>query len=130
MAQDAQARLISGSAINMVDVPAGANTDAEQGDVKIIGDMVVVALRGASSGSQASYARKGVYDVVKKNGQINAGAQVYWKADEDPQGGTAATGAATTNTSGAKLLGIATQLAATDAETVRVVLQGETGAGT
>lgn len=122
MAQDAQARFISGNAINMVDVPANASTTMSQGDVITIGEIVVVALRASTSGTQASHARKGVYDVVKANGAISAGAKVYWDADGNPQGGTAGTGAATTSTSGNKMMGYATEAAAETAEVVRVVL--------
>lgn len=125
MAQDAQARFISGNAINMVDVPADASTTKTQGDVITIGDIVVVALRDSTSGTQASYARKGVYDVVKANGSVTAGAKVYWDDDGNPQGGTASTGCATTSSGGNKLMGYATQAAAETAEVVRVVLASD-----
>lgn len=126
MAQDAQARFISGNAINMVDVPATASTTESQGDVVVVGEMVVVALRASTSGTQASYAREGVYDVVKANGAITAGALVYWDEDGSPQGGTASSGAATTTSGSNTLLGKATQAAADTAEVVRVVLMGST----
>ena len=61
-----------------------------------------------------------VYDIVKTNGAITAGAKVYWAAAGNPQGGTAGTGAASTTNTGV-FLGYAQKAAGITDETVRVV---------
>lgn len=119
MAQPAQARLIAAG--DSFDLTASANR--AQGDVVIVGDTLVgVSLRQYDSGANSSLHLRGIFDIVKKNGAINAGAVVYWHPTENPQGGTAGSGAATTSSGGAKRLGTAVAAAGADDETVRVLL--------
>ena len=93
---------------NAIDYVAAANVVA--GDVVVQGDLVGVVRQDALSGELTSLSTSGVFQFAKATGgAIAAGAIIYWNS---------ATGVATTNASGAKLIGKAVAAAATDATTV------------
>src|SRR5690606_38653545 len=80
-----------------IDYTPGAAVSA--GDVVVQGSLVGIAALDIEANRLGALHVEGIFDVVKVNGAINAGASVYWDADGSPQGGTAGTGAATTTSS-------------------------------
>lgn len=65
---------------------------------------------------------RGTFSVVKVTGAITKGVALYWDADADPLGGTAGTGALTTNSALGPFAGFAAAAAASDATTVQLNL--------
>lgn len=94
--------------------PSGSDLDA--GDVIVQGELVGVVTHDTPDGELGALYVDGVFKVQKANGAITAGALVYWDADGNPQDGTAYDGAATTTSSGNKLMGKAV-LAAAETDT-------------
>lgn len=117
MAQTFQGLLISKGAT--IDYTPTADTAA--GQVVVVGSLVGVATTAISANVLGALHVEGVFDVVKANGAISAGAIVYWDADGNPQGGTAGTGCATTTSGGNSRFGVTLEAAAETAETCRVL---------
>ena len=92
------------------------------GAVVVQNSLIGVAKQPIEANRPGALAAKGVFDVVKATGAINAGAAVYWDADGNPVGGTAGTGAATTTSGGNSFMGFAVAAAAESDATVRVLL--------
>ena len=106
---------------DVIDYTPGS--DVACGDVVVQGSLLGVAVKPIASGILGSLVLTGVFDFVKVTGAITAGAPVYWNATGDPVGGTAGTGALTTNSS-YTFAGYAAEAAASDATTARVVMPG------
>tara|TARA_R110002072_G_scaffold238769_3_gene396390 strand:- start:10357 stop:11040 length:684 start_codon:yes stop_codon:yes gene_type:complete len=66
------------------------------GDVVVTGARVEIARTDIAADRQGSLSCEGIYDIVKVTGAIAVGVDVFWDADGDPVGGTAGSGAATT----------------------------------
>lgn len=121
MAQANKATLVQ-DAGSIDHTPASA---VSAGDVVVIGDRVAIARTDIAANRQGSLSDCGVYDVVKKNGAISDGDDIYWDADGDPEGGTAGTGACSTDPSVGPLMGTAVKAALAADEKVRVRFQGD-----
>lgn len=98
----------------------------DAGDGCIIGDLFGVAIGDAASGATAVLAREGVFDLEKASGAsgyaFTAGESVYW----DP---SAKVAKPRTEGTGAVLIGIAIEAAASTATTVRVAICGRAQGG-
>ena len=92
------------------------------GSVVVQGSLVGFAKLAIAANKLGALAIAGVFDLVKINGAIAAGAPVYWDADGNPQGGVAGSGAATTTNTdaGDTFVGFAIAAAAETAEVVQV----------
>lgn len=90
-----------------------AATDVASGQGVEMGALFGVALTSAATGEQFEAGITGVWQLPKVSGEITAGAKVYWT-------GTAVTTTATGN----RLIGAATETAATAAATAIVRLNG------
>lgn len=100
------------------------NAAVVQGQVIVVGSnsLVLVAEHAYGANELGSYAIWGDFEIVKVNGTIGAWSAIYWDAAGNPQGGTAGTGCATTESSGNTFLGFAPEaVASATAETVRVI---------
>jgi predicted RecA/RadA family phage recombinase len=97
--------------LNPDTVPYGA------GDLLIVNNLAGVCANDVASGGEVEIVPQGVFEFPKLAGEINQGADVYWsKADK-----------AIANAGGAAGLwgiGVATEHAATDAATVKVLIVG------
>lgn len=111
-----------GSSWGRVDYTPGSAVSA--GQVVVIGSLLGFAEVDIEANRLGALAIGGVFDVVKANEEITAGAAVYWDADGNPYGGTAGTGAATTTSSGNTFAGFALATAGATATTVRLVSFG------
>ncbi len=90
----------------VADVPAGS--------VVIQGDLVGITKRDVKANTLGGLAVEGVFDIVKVTADvINAGAKVYWKADDET---------VVTTASGNKLVGKAIATAGAGTTTVRVLM--------
>lgn len=89
------------------------------GDVVVTGKRVEIARTDIAADRQGALHNEGVYDVVKVTGAIAVGVDVFWDADGDPVGGTAGTGAATTEPLG-RWIGRSTKAAGSSDTVVRV----------
>lgn len=88
--------------------------DVAAGSVVVQGDLVGITKRDVKANSLGGIAVEGVFDIVKVPADvINAGAKVYWKADDQT---------AVTLATGNKLLGKAIATAGAGTTTVRVLL--------
>lgn len=109
-------------------VHEGGSIDYTPGSAVVAGQVVVqnsvigIAKVPIVANALGALSVRGVFDVVKATGAINAGAAVYWDADGDPVGGTAGTGAATTTSTANTFMGFAAAAAASGDATVRVRL--------
>ena len=92
-------------------------TDTEAGAVVFLGKLAGITKLDIPAGELGAVATVGVFNVIKASGAIAQGAAIYWDADA---------GKATT-TPNAKYLGVAIEAAASDAETVKVLIN--VGAG-
>ena len=108
----------------MIDYTPGAAVGA--GTVVIQGGLVGITNLDIPAGTNqlGALAVTGVFDVVKEQVAIPAGADVWWRPTGDPYGGTADSGAASP-VGGSVYLGKAVQAAASTDATVRVRLQQE-----
>ena len=101
--------------------PVGA---VSAGDVVVQGNLVAVSKLDIPANALGALARQGIFDVVKANDEITAGAAIYWNATGDPVGGTPGSGAATTTAGSNKFMGWAIADAGAAATTVRLALFG------
>lgn len=96
------------------------------GDIIISNGIAYIAKRAiaASALGAVTPQGEGVFDVVKDASTFSVGDPVYWKTTGDPVGGTAGSGAATSTSAGAYLLGYAALDATglTGDTTIRTVL--------
>lgn len=91
------------------------------GDVIVLDDtLVAIAKIPIAAGVLGALAVSGVYAMAKVNGSIDLGKALYWDIDGNPQGGTAGTGAVTTNAALGPFAGWA--VAAAGANDERVVM--------
>lgn len=100
--------------------PASA-VDANSVNVKG-GDLVGVAKAAIAADATGALAIAGVYEMAKVTGAIAEGADLYWDADADPVGGTAGTGAITTDPSLGPYAGECVAAALSADETVQMRL--------
>ena len=103
-----------------IDYTPGSAVDA--GDVVVIGDSVGIAKLDIAANALGALAVEGVYDIVHTNAAIADRADVYWDADGNPYGGTAGTGAASTDSTVGPYIGRAVAAAGATDATVRVKL--------
>lgn len=116
----AQATFVQEGAL--IDYTPGSAVSA--GNVVVQGGMVGVANLDIAANQLGALAVAGVFDVVKEEVAITAGADVWWRPTGDPYGGTADSGAASP-VGGSAYLGKAVVAAASTDSTVRVRLQQE-----
>lgn len=102
--------------------PSGADVDA--GDVVVQGAVAGVAKNLIDDGRLGSLSVRGVFDFVKINDDISAGAAIYWAATGSPVGGEASSGGATSTAGVNPFLGWAVAAAGAAATTVRVLMFG------
>lgn len=103
------------------------------GDVVVLGTrLVAIAIHAIAANVLGALCTRGFFKVPKVTGSISAGAALYYDADADPLGGTAGSGAFTTNSALGPFAGFADSLgAASDAETVNLLLSSkDVGAAT
>lgn len=104
-----------------IDYTPGSAVSA--GNVVIQNDLVGIAILDIAANELGALAVQGVFDVVKENVAISAGANVFWRPTGDPYTGTADSGAASP-VGGTKYLGKAVAAASSTDTTVRVRLAG------
>lgn len=77
------------------------------GDVIISAGIAYIASQAIAASALGAVVpqEEGVWDIVKDSSTFAAGDPVYWKTTGDPVGGTAGSGAATSTSAGAYLLG-------------------------
>lgn len=97
-------------------------SDVAAGAVVVVGSMVTVATRAIAANAPGALAVRGVFEFVKVTGAFSKGAKLYWDEDGDPLGGTAGTGALSTDSSVGEYAGRAAQAAAETDETVLLLL--------
>ena len=90
------------------------------GDVVVQGDLIGVCVADIAANEKGALQIEGLLKFAKITGAFTSGALIYWDEDGDPLGGTAGTGAATTTSTGNKLIGKATVAAAETDTTVQV----------
>ena len=90
-------------------------------------DLVAVANDYIAALTPGKLTTSGIYDVVKINGCIPLGTAMYWDANGSPVGGVALSGAATSESTSNKFMGVSME-AVTDGlqETVRLYCPGPT----
>jgi predicted RecA/RadA family phage recombinase len=114
-----QAKFVSPG--NTVDyTPSGA---VAEGQIVVQGQLVAVAERPIDANAQGALTVRGLWNMVKKNEQIAAGAKLYWDAAGDPYNGVAGTGALTTTVSTYVFAGKAVAAAAATDERVLMRLE-------
>lgn len=92
------------------------------GAIVVLGELVCVCERAIAANQIGALSIEGIYDICKVNGAMSRGDKLYWDADGDPQGGTAASGAATTDASKGNFMGFVITAALAGDATVRVLL--------
>lgn len=118
-----QARYVH-SGVSIDHTPAQA---VAAGDVVVLDDgLVTIAKLPIPAQTLGAVDTVGVFDGRKVNGPIDAGEPVYWDADGNPQGGTAGTGALTTDDTAGPFAGYAIAAALTADERVRFLLRSMT----
>jgi predicted RecA/RadA family phage recombinase len=95
------------------------------GDVVMLGNVPMIATQDIAADALGSLACEGIFKVPKDASVFVAGGPVYWDTDGDPVGGTAGTGAATTNPTDNFLMGQAVAAAAAAATTVTTAVSAE-----
>jgi hypothetical protein len=101
--------------------PTSGNVAA--GAVVVQQNLVGIAKEAIAQNTLGALSVAGVFDVVQQAEALVAGTAVYWKANGDPVGGSAGTGALTATASGNKFAGfVLVTSEATDA-TVRIALR-------
>lgn len=95
------------------------------GDVVVLGSsLVCIADHAISAGVKGAVACSGIFEVPKVTGSISAGAKLYYDDNADPVGGTAGSGAFTTNSALGPFAGWAdNDGAASGDETVTLILK-------
>lgn len=106
-----------------VDYTPGSAVTA--GDVVVTDNRVGIALSDIAASTLGALAACGLFAIVKVTGAIADGADVFWDADGDPLGGTAGSGAATTQPIG-PYLGTVVGAAGATATTADVLFQQRT----
>jgi predicted RecA/RadA family phage recombinase len=106
---------------NTVDYVPG--TAVPEGQIVVQGQLVGIAERPIDANAQGALTVRGVWNMVKKNEQIAAGAKLYWDAAGDPYNGVAGTGALTTTVGANVYAGKAVLLAAATDERVLMLLE-------
>lgn len=106
-------------------IPYTASGAVTAGDVKVLGtSMVCIAKRDIADGDLGALATEGIFEVPKVTGAVSGGAKLYYDDNADPLGGTAGTGAFTTNSALGPFAGWADQDGAESGdETVTMVLK-------
>lgn len=107
-----------------VDYTPGSAVTA--GDVVVLGGTLGIAKSDIAASTLGALIVCGLYSIVKVTGAISQWAKVYWDADGDPVGGTAGSGALTTDPSKGVFAGIAVAAAGGSATTVDVLLNLDT----
>lgn len=98
------------------------NADVALGQVVMFGNFPLIAERAIEANVKGSLAPTLTGDLVKKNGvTFTAGDPVIWDVDGDPLNGVAGSGAAVSDASLGKVIGICVADAAADDETVRII---------
>ena len=115
-------------------VQEGQSIDYTPGSAKSAGDVVVRGTRlvgitksPIAASALGALAVTGVFDVVKDNSDISDGDPLYWDADGDPVGGTAGSGAFSSNAALGPFAGYALEAAGVGVGTVRMHLQSIDG---
>lgn len=91
--------------------PGGAVTG---GDVVVLGTQLIgIAPRDIAASVLGSVDVTGIFEVPKDNSNVTAGMPLYWDSDGDPYGGTAGTGAFTSNSALGPFAGFALEAAGT-----------------
>lgn len=99
------------------------------GDVVLIGDnYVAVAKRDIAANAKGALDVDGVFDGVKDSSDIEFGDPLYWDSDGDPVGGTAGTGAFSSDATKGPFAGWALEDAGPSATTVRLDLESRDSA--
>jgi predicted RecA/RadA family phage recombinase len=93
------------------------------GAVVEVGNRVLISKRDIPANTLGALATRGIFDVVKVTGAINAGDGTYWDNDGNPVGGTAGSGAATKTAANGKFMGYAIAAAGANDATVRIMLR-------
>lgn len=88
----------------------------------VIDDIVGITNRDIAANTLGALTIAGVFDVEKVTGAVTNGQDLYWDSDGDPVGGTAGSGAMTTNAADGVFAGIAVKAAAESDTTVRMAL--------
>jgi len=107
----------------MIDYTPGTAVTA--GDVVVQGALVGIALSDIAADTLGALDVSDGFDVPKDTSTFTVGLPVYWNATGNPVGGTVSTGAASTSSAGATLMGIAVAAAATGVGMVRTLLGSE-----
>ena len=106
---------------NTVDYVPGAAV--AEGQIVVQDQLVGIAERPIDANVQGALTVRGVFNMVKANEQIGAGAKVYWDDNGNPYNGVAGTGCLTTSAGGNTFAGKAVELAAATDERVLTRLE-------
>jgi predicted RecA/RadA family phage recombinase len=100
------------------------------GDVVVLGNnLVTVAKVDIEADRLGAVATRGVFDVVKDASDITGPTEAYWDADGDPVGGTAGSGAFSSDSTKGPFAGWFLEAAGTGVGTVRMSLNSVDGSG-
>ena len=108
-------------------IPYTPGTAVAAGQVVLLGNIPTIAPLAIAANIEGvlDYAGDRQWNVPKDTSTFTVGAPVYWNPTGSPVGGTASSGAASTSSAGAYLMGPCLAAAATGASTVRMRLRGE-----
>lgn len=90
-------------------IPYTPNAAVTAGQVIVLASRILIAKLAIEANKQGDLSTKGRFSVPKVTGAITGGARLYWDVDGDPVGGTAGTGAFTTNSALGHFAGWASQ---------------------
>jgi len=107
---------------DIIDYTNGGNADIASGQVVVINTLIGVALVDIPEDATGSVAIAEVFEVPKAAVEFGQGVIAYWDADGDPVGGTADSGAMTTEASGNTRAGKTVAAAASNAGTLLLKL--------
>ena len=94
------------------------------GDVVVIGtNLIGIATSDIGASTLGSLAVEGIFNVPKDSSDVTNGLPLYWDADGDPVGGTAGSGAFSTNSALGPFGGFALEAAGTGVGDVDMVLR-------
>lgn len=94
------------------------------GDIVVLGtNLVLVALANIAAAAQGALATRGKFNGPKDSSNVTAGIPMYWDADGSPVGGTALSGALTTNSALGPFAGFACEDAGTGVGDVDFILR-------
>lgn len=98
-------------------------TAVAAGDVLVLGEnLIAIAKVEIAAGKPGALSVEGGFDVAKDNSDVDFGDPLYWDADGDPVGGTAGTGAFTTDSTKGPFAGWSLALAGPTTQTVWLLL--------